>query len=237
MEQVGPIIFIDLPPEVRVTAPWMIARLALETSMHHCAADESRLRGLSMSTLDAYRGFLARIFGFEAVVERTLVPLANRDRAWVQSRMRSELLRSDLRVLGVADTEIAAMPAAPALHIPSFAHGLGWLYVLERHTLLAGLVVRQLERVLGIGISGATRYLGACGERPGAAFSALGDMLGRLATKHAPELMVQGANDAFRAQHQWYAPKPCTPLHERERPAPRRDALADEALPLALAVR
>lgn len=227
----------DVPQEAaRVTPPWIFDRLSVETAMHHAAADDDRLSALNLSRLDAYRSFLARVYGFESVVEQAILRLARTERAWLQPRMRGELLRSDLSALGVGESALARTPSATGLHIPSLAHGLGWMFVLERQTLLAGLIRRQLERTIGKSLGGATRYLGACGERPGASLRAFGDMLAKLARAHAPLSMVHGANEAFRAQHLWYAPQPCIPLRE-PRSAVRAEAVADETPAVAIAGR
>ncbi len=185
----------------------MLIRLALETTVHHGAADEHRLRGLNVTTLDDYRMFLARIFGFESVVERAVLRLQTREHVWLESRMRTPLLREDLRVLGIGEDELARVPLSTAIHISSVADGLGWLFVLERLTLLAGQLRRHVEGALGSAVAGATRYLAARGDRPGAAFRAFGDWLGELAETHSPSVIVRGASEAFRAQHHWYEQK------------------------------
>lgn len=183
----------------------MLLRLALETAAHHTAADEDRLRGLTITSLDEYRAYVARIFGFEVVVERTVERLARRDHVWLRERMRSHLLRDDLRGLGLSDAEIAEVPLAGALHMPTLGHALGWMFVLERHTLVAGQLRRHVNRALGQNAGSAIRYLSARGDRPGTSFRAFGETLGELAQTHSPSQIVHGANEAFRAQRQWYA--------------------------------
>ena len=198
-----------------MTPPWMLIRLAIETSAHHAAADEQRLQGLNVRTVDQYRAFLARIFGFEAVVERTLLRLLRREHSALYARMRTPLIREDLRELGLGEPELAGVELAAA-HIPSLAHGLGWMFVLERHTLLAGQLRRHIERVFGGASTGRTRYLGALGDRPAVSFRTFGETLGDFAQTYAPGLIAQGAQQAFRAQQLWYA----APQQRRETAGP-----------------
>ena len=183
----------------------MLLRLALETAAHHAPADDDRLRGLAIAKVEDYRAFLARIFGFEVVVERTVERLLRHEHTWIRERMRSQLLRDDLRGLGLTEAELTAIPLAAALHVPSLAHGLGWMFVLERHTLVSGQLRRHVSRVLGPHVGAATRYLSARGERPGTSFKQFGEALGDIASTIAPSLIVVGANEAFRTQRQWYA--------------------------------
>jgi hypothetical protein len=74
--------------------------------------------------------------------------------------------------------------------------------------LVSGVIKRQLERVLGDAIQDATGYLSAYGDKPGTRFRAFADDVSKLARRHPPRLIVAGANDAFRAQRQWYGAGP-----------------------------
>lgn len=200
-----------------MTPPWMLIRLALETSVHHAAADEHRLSGLRVKTVDDYRGFLARIFGFEAVVEQTLSRHLTRANSSLHARLKASLLREDLRALDVSERDLRRIPLSPALHVPSLAHGLGWMFVLERHTLVAGQLCRHVSGTLGTVAARSTSYLGARGDRPGVSFRAFGEALGELAATYPPALIVQGANEAFRTQRQWYS------AQQREAAVPPRE--------------
>ena len=188
-----------------MTPPWMLLRLALETSAHHASADEDRLSALSIETVGEYQCFLSRVFGFESVVEQIVLRLCAQRAPWIERRMRSFRLRGDLRALGMADQAIASLPLATNLTMPSMAHALGWMYVLERQHLVSGQLRRHIHRAIGGEAERASRYLDAVGDTPGAAFRAFGDELGRLSRDHPPAKMVAGAMEAFRAQRQWYA--------------------------------
>jgi heme oxygenase len=183
----------------------MLLRLALETSAHHSTADEDRLSALSIETVGDYRLFLSRVFGFESVVEQLVVRHCVQKAPWIERRIRSFRLRADLRALGISDSDIRALPLATTLQIPSPAHALGWMFVLERQHLVSGLLRRHVQRALGAEAEYALRYLDAVGDTPGTAFRTFGDELGQLAREHPPMKIVAGGTEAFRAQRQWYS--------------------------------
>ena len=184
--------------------PWMLVRLALETSVHHGAADDDRLAALSITSTPAYRAFLVRVFGFESIVEETVMRFAELDLHFVRDHARSHQLRRDLMLLGMSEREIGICPRA-SIAIRTPGEALGWMFVLERHTLVAGLLCRQIQQVVGSDVPIA--YLGAGGPTPGARFRRFGEKLGDLAQTYRPALIVDGAANAFRAQRQWYRTK------------------------------
>lgn len=188
-----------------MSPPWMLVRLGLETSQHHAPADEDRLSALAITTVAEYRAFLLRVFGFETPVEDAISKLRHLELRFVRDRARTPLLESDLLALGLSKTQLAETPRSTAISIHSVADALGWIFVLERQTLLAGLVCRQLQQTLGQ--TTPTAYLGAYGDSPGARFRELGTRIGNLAHVHTPAAIVDAANAAFRAQRQWYRHK------------------------------
>lgn len=183
------------------TPPWMLVRIALETSIHQAPADEDRLGGLDVQTERDYRAMLVRIHGFEAPAEAGIAAVKGLDPELVKDRARIGKLQQDLRALGLPPEQIATLPRA-TVNIRSIPQALGWMFVLERHTLIAGLVRRHIARTLGE--DAPLGYLTAYGETPGARFRAFGTSLSAQAHVHAPAAIVSAANEAFRAQRQWY---------------------------------
>jgi heme oxygenase len=109
----------------------------------------------------------------------------------------------DLIHLGVRSEDIERMAMA-AVHIRTIPEAFGWLFVLERQSLLAGQLLRHLSRTLGTAIKNATTYLAACVDSPGARLRAFGEAAGKCAQSYPPRMIVAGASDAFRTQRQWY---------------------------------
>jgi len=185
--------------------PWMLLRLAVETASHHAVADEDRLGLLDARTPERYRKHLVRIYGFEAPVEAALSRIATLHgplRGLVRERTRMAFLRLDLRGLGKTTAQLSAMPVA-AVEITDVAHALGWLFVLERSTLLAGIIQRDLQRAMPDTMVRSCNYLNASAYKPGVRLRALGEAIGNFAQRCAPSAIVAGAIDAFRMQRQW----------------------------------
>ena len=187
----------------------MLIRLALETGGHHAIADEDRLKVMDAKSRAEYRAYLVRIYGFEAPVEEAIAKVAGLEPE-LQERHKISRLRADLSELGLTPEVIGWLPAFPAasINVHTPAQAIGWLYVLERATMLAGLVRRHITRTLGT--STATDYLSADGGTPGARFRALGEALCRHARQSTPRAIISAVNEAFRAQRQWYLSFPST---------------------------
>jgi heme oxygenase len=179
----------------------MLVRLGLETASHHTCAEEHRLAAMDIKTNDQYRAFLSRIYGLEAPVEAAVWAYTELGPRLLHERDKAGRIRDDLLELGLSESDVESLPRA-TVTVRSVAHALGWLFVLERHTLLAGLIRRHVQYTLGdVGV----RYLGAYGETPGARFRELGEELCRYAGWCMPRSIVTGANEAFRTQRLWYA--------------------------------
>ena len=183
----------------------MLVRLALETSVQHAQADEDRLAALSIRTREAYRAFLARVYGFEVAVEHALARLEDLDPLIIRSGMRTVRLQDDLAALGMTAEQAAALPLSPHIHLRSWSQAFGWLFVLERQTLLSGLIRRHLMRSIGKDIEPAATYLASYGDTPGARFRAFGIAVSAYAARNTPGPIVRAANEAFRAQRHWYS--------------------------------
>lgn len=186
---------------------WMLLRLGFETQIHHASADSDRLQLMDMRSPAEYRAALAAILGFEAPLEAALYEVGGP--ALVRERGRSHWLRRDLHALGLADEAIDYLPRC-TVRITSYTQALGWLFVTERHTLLAGLIQRHLLHRFGDSLRDSTSYLASASEAPGARFRALCETIDSHAAQHDAyaNLVVTGAIEAFRCQRQWYLSAP-----------------------------
>jgi heme oxygenase len=182
----------------------MLVRMAIETTAHHAYADGDRLALMDARTREQYRSLLARVFGFESVVEAAVARIRDLDPHLMRGFLKTPRLRTDLRALGMGSHEIELLPTANIAPIRTIPHALGWMFVLERHTLLAGLVRRHLTRALPEEIEIASSYLSAHGETPGARFRSFGDALAMYGRRYMPASIVAAAAEGFRAQRQWY---------------------------------
>jgi heme oxygenase len=182
----------------------MLLRVALETANHHAYADGDRLALMDAGSRADYQSFLARVLGFESVVEEAVTRVHDLDPLLMRGFLKTSRLRKDLRALGATPHDIEVLPSASVGVIRTVPQALGWMFVLERHTLLAGLVRRHLTRSLPLEIETASNYLTAQGDTPGARFRAFGDALASYGRRYPPASIVAAAGEAFRAQRQWY---------------------------------
>lgn len=179
----------------------MLARIEEETRQHHGSADGQRLRLLEIKDEPAYAALLARIAGFEQPIEAALAATALEPKLGLTHFRTDRLAAHDLPAVGVAPE--LAFPT------PTFAgepEALGWMYVLQRNTLVHGLATRQLELRLPGTMARASAYLrafdGACGAR----MFELGQVLAEVArSSQIADRIVLGAHEAFRAQRHWYS--------------------------------
>lgn len=177
--------------------------LGAQTVQHHVIADRMRLAVLDTPSLPSYRACLERIYGFEAAVERRSSMSRGLDVALFGARARLAQLRDDLVELGLTTLEIEALPRPP-VEIRRPAEVLGWLFVIERHVLLGGLIQRGITRDRP-SFACATRYFATHADG-GARLREFVDAL-RGQVVHAgagPDAIVAAARQAFEAQHHWY---------------------------------
>ncbi len=185
----------------------MLARLKRETVASHRAADDDRMSIMvAAATPATYLAFLSRIYGFEAPVESALAMASGLDE-WLDVRGRTQikLLRADLAALGVLDpAKLPRCTSVAPFRNAAFAL-LGWLYVVERNTLLHGVIERHLRSRLPRELQLAGSYLASRERSAGARWRELGDAMDRVAK--APRIadhIVAAARAAFRGQHGWY---------------------------------
>jgi heme oxygenase len=183
----------------------LLTRLNLETRSLHPEADALWVELLAPDvTLDGYEHALTLAYGFEAPIEAALA--LTRGVASVlalRGRGRSGLLVEDLLGLGYPPARIARLPQCSQI-VPfrDPAEALGWLYVVERSTLLHESVKRHLQRVLPRVRTWS--YLSAYEGHAGRAWVELGQALDQLATsRDIEDEIIAASRDAFATQRQW----------------------------------
>jgi len=179
----------------------MLSVLVTETARHHPAADGERLKLMEQPTVGRYAEQLARIYSFERPVEAACALTNGFSRELVSGHSRAHHLAADLELLGRPARGLAPVPP----RFTDAAEALGWLYVIQRNTLFHGLIARQLAIAVP-SLARAAGYLTAFDGVAGDRLRALGVALDRAASRRgAPSTIIAAANDAFRAQRQWYA--------------------------------
>jgi heme oxygenase len=196
--------------QLEIPAPRLSARLRARTDFLH--EQTGVLLGLpdAIQTLEHYRGWLCQFLGLYESLEHSLA----RFREWgnhgfaLPSPSLSDCLAADLATLGIDPAGVARAPPALLPHLPTFAHALGALYVLEGSSLGGRVILREVEVRIGPRITGATRFFGGRGTTPGQAWQAFKIALDAFGHEW-PNLggdVVSGAEGVFHAIIDWFAP-------------------------------
>jgi heme oxygenase len=183
-----------------------LIRLNLATRQYHTRADAGwlDLRRPSVVKQD-YVEQLIKVYGFEAPLESALrytpgvQPLVD-----LRARMRAGLIVQDLVRLGLGPGRIAALPQR-FISFATASEALGWMYVVERATLIHGSVRRYLM-VRIPEASRASSYLAAYDGVAAARWSNFGSALDAVAQSPDVENQVlRAANQGFAALCAWLA--------------------------------
>jgi heme oxygenase len=190
------------PPPPEASQSWLQC-VGVHTLPLHAPADSARLAVLEARSLADYRSFLARIYGFEAAVECQVSAVKGLEVALYGARARLARLHQDLAALGLDATAIAGLPRA-SVTVRDASEGLGWLYVIERHVLLAGLI-RRAVTAESPALARATAYF-ATHSDGGVRVREFGEIVRSSIThRHArPDHVIASARRAFDGQHHWY---------------------------------
>jgi len=184
---------------------WMLSRLTLDTKPRHVAVDDALLSSFEDPTVDEYRHFLARMYGFSAPVGVALLATPGLDAELLVPRVRTGWLASDLLGLGLTRGESAMLQRR--LDVPAFrtsAEGLGWLYVTERFTLRHELIRNRMRASLPEAFELACGYLMSTSGRVHQQWTELGRALDRAASSEDVAVQIlEGAHAAFDALQSW----------------------------------
>jgi heme oxygenase len=193
----------------------MLMRLNMETRSQHPAADHPWLDLMSASSSRLrYIDHLVAVYGFEAPVEAALAltPHLNEIIA-LRPRARSGFIVEDLLALGLTASKLARTPQCrQILPFHDAAEALGWMYVLERATLLHEAV--RLNIASRLPSVSAYSYLGAYGGIASQRWHELGQTLDSYAiTTTSGDAIVASALEAFTRQREWFATEPAHLAH------------------------
>ncbi|HET9621929.1 MAG TPA: biliverdin-producing heme oxygenase [Kofleriaceae bacterium] len=182
-----------------------LIQLNIATRPHHAAADQPWLDLMAPRVERArYRALLLKVYGFEAPLDsgfRYTPELASL--IDLRGRTRTGLLAQDLMRLGLTASQMAQLPQRFTTFATA-AEALGWMYVIERATLLHSSVRRHLM-VRCPDLAPATSYLDAYNGVTSLRWAELGAAFDSIA--HTPSVLRQilnAANVGFRAMRDWF---------------------------------
>lgn len=194
----------SLQPRARTVARRnIVKRLKLETAEEHAAIEAATGVMEPNLSLDAYRAYLERTFGFYLVVEQQL-------RSWgawealglpASEREKLPLLGEDVVLLGnVEPASIRACDAPP--EFASTAEAVGGAYVLEGSTLGGRVISRHIRRLFGP--DAALTFLECYGSDTGEKWQSFRTALERFAiSREVEDRIIVGARDTFRSFTRW----------------------------------
>jgi heme oxygenase len=188
----------------------MLMRLNMETRALHPEADYPWLELMSLDTSRGrYADQLVATYGFEAPVEAAfaLTPQLA-EVIQLRQRARSGLIVEDLLSLGLTPARIARLPQCrQVVPFRDPAEALGWMFVLERATLLHDTV--RTNAAVRMPTVSAWTYLSAYSGVAAQRWQDFGRALDDYAvTSAASEHVVAAARAAFACQRDWFATDP-----------------------------
>lgn len=186
----------------------MLARLNGETRVHHADADSDLDRYLFRShvTVDDYRTYLSRAYGFLVPLEASLATTPGLEEFIdVRYRTKSAAVVHDLTALGMTMAEVNQLPQCQS--VPAFcspASALGWMYVIERPMLASAVIRSHLATYLRAEMAYAAHYLACYAGQVGALWRELGEAMDRVAVKQDQGVrIVLAAHEAFRTLNRY----------------------------------
>jgi heme oxygenase len=186
------------------------SQLRTQTELLHACIEVLLELPDAIRTRDDYLLWLGRFFGFYEPLERSLLAFGEWDALGLSlpARGHTSGLADDLAALGIDPGGVPRMSSASLPDLPTFAHALGALYVLEGATLGGRLILRDVEARVGAPIAGATRFFGGRQAAVGPMWESFRAALDRFG-RDCPQLrvdVVTGAERLFRALLAWFAP-------------------------------
>lgn len=180
----------------------LLDRLKAETKLSHDRIEQSMDLERRIGSRSEYRALLSRFYGFHAAWEPAAEPLID-DPGLFERRRKTGLLGKDLRVLGLSDQEIAALPRCPLIPMPTRAAALGAMYVVEGSTLGGAIIAHRVERRLGLTSEAGSAYFRSYGAELARMWKTFGAALIALTSPAAEEEVIASANLTFGLMEDW----------------------------------
>jgi len=193
------------PSSQRAVRKDILTRLKLETASEHSAIEDAARIMHPRLTLEEYRGYLEKSYGYYAAVEGLLCGLGVWDALELpeEERLKLPLLARDLEALGGSPSSVVICDAPPVLR--TVAEAAGCAYVLEGSTLGGKVISRHVRHRMGDKVPRS--FLDCYGENIGNNWQAFRAALLRFAKSRSTEdEMVSGAKETFQTFTRWLAP-------------------------------
>lgn len=186
----------------------------LHDQIEHTMDLPSRLR-----SPDTYKALLGRFYGFYAPLEVLLGSVEGAAAEYARigfdfaKRCKTEILKADLRALGMSEADISELPQCTRDQLPAI-HGMpeaiGCWYVLEGSTLGGQIIRREVASQLGIFPGNGCSFFSSYGDQLGPMWKAFGVAAEQFVASAADpaecaERVVRAANETFVRLDAWVA--------------------------------
>lgn len=195
----------------------LLDRLRKDTAVYHEQIEGNfYAKGIMAKTLtlDEYRTYLAKFYGFLQPLEQQAVEHMNTlesDSGFdMNVRAKSPLLEQDLIHLGMTTEEIQQLPLCTDLpDISTPARMYGAFYVIEGSTLGGQIITKQLMKFLPVDPEGGLHYFNAYGAETREQWSAFRNLLLQAGvTEENKEQIIYTAKETFRSLDLWLSTDP-----------------------------
>jgi heme oxygenase len=186
----------------------MLSRLDEEMRAHQVDADgDTELLFRPDAQPAHYLLYLTRLYGFVAPLECALEMTPGIDRMIdLRDRAKAKHIVTDLLSLGLRPAALAEMPMC--LTVPQFrgvAEAVGWMYVIERQTLMHGILRRHLATCMPCNTVAATTFLGNYDGVTGERWRELGALIDTIAAPSyaIADRIVQATAEGYVCMRRW----------------------------------
>lgn len=185
-----------------------LERLRSHTAPMHQALEKNRYSIALMSnevTLDDYRTYLEKMYGFVASFEMEVYPLVSDIFPDIEDRKKLHLLAHDIYRLGgdVSSIPVVNSSAMNRMY-PNIAAALGGMYVMEGSTLGGVVINKHLQQHLGAAVDDKTSYFSVYGTAAAVKWKALLPMLvSAVETLPNDDEVIRSAAETFSALNKW----------------------------------
>lgn len=186
-----------------------LVRLNLATRQWHASVDDGWLSLLRPTvTVAEYVGQLVRTYGLVAPFESACRYTPGLSGVVDFGQLnRAGLIAHDLLALDLSASQLANVPICPSITVfNSVAEALGWLYVVERTTLLADGLTHHIQYVMPQ-VAHATAYLDTFAKRSAEHWQKFGREIDHaLADPELAHEVEAAGRRAFEVAQTWFRP-------------------------------
>lgn len=189
------------------STPTAMQQLKAATHAHHGRVEGQLDLPTLATSLAQYQRLLRRFYGLYQPLEEQLATLSWHEVTFdFAPRRKCPLLQQDLQTLGDNMDTLHALPTMVALPpITTVAQGFGTLYVLEGSTLGGQLILRHVQRSLGLTGETGGAFFQSYGPAVGMMWKRFGTEVNRHAMIHPTALseMIEAACATFLCFESW----------------------------------